>query len=206
MRLIGLFILLLAIGAASYWYASNYEQRRLRPVPVQKETTTLVEPATPAATQDKPYREHVVVAGETLYSISKQYGLQWSSVAEYNGISDSTVLRTGTVLKIPLNAKGEVTRIQAVPKPSDADIQTITQSLLQGKDTWYADPVQVVRKTAPSEYHLKNDDRYTIISLDYPSATAIIEVIHDDRTISISLSQFTPGKGNAWYITQIETQ
>ena len=201
--------ILLAILAASYLRAYSYETHRLTSTHVLDTGTIASElPAdtTATTTTPTPYQIHTVESGETLYSIGKEYGLLWSTIATYNDMNENTVLSPGMNIKIPLNEKGEVTHIEHLTPLSDAEKEHIRQSIKLGTDTWYADPVMVVRKTAPTEYHLKNDDQYTISSLVYADGTAMIEVQHDTKTLQITLAQVDPGKGNGWYITTIETQ
>jgi|GEM_PF-5597276 len=191
------FVTLIATAAAAYWYSYRFEQRRFALADTQSadevETVPATENSQTATAQ--PYKEHLVQGGETLYSISKQYGLIWSTVADYNQLNESSTIKPGMTIRIPINEKGEVTRIDHLAKPD-----------VPGSDSWYNDPVAVVRKTAPNEYHLKNDDSYSVNSLDYTTGTAMIEVVHDGRLIVVSLLQYTPGKGNGWYITQLETR
>lgn len=206
MRILLAIVLMLASGAASYWYGMRYERARLQPVADEPVDEVLEVSETVSEPQKQPYREHTVAAGETLYSIGKQYELQWSTIADYNELQENSVIKPGSVIKIPLNEKGEVTRIIKVPAPSAEDSEHRTQAMQQGVDTWYSDPLIVVKRTAPDDYFLKNDDTYTIRNLDYTLGTAMIEVIHDNRVMVFSVAQSAPGKGNLWYITTVETQ
>lgn len=207
MKTIPSLVVLAAALAASYWYSYRYESQRLQTaIPKEEDAKPVAVPEAQSVVLEQPYREYTVKEGETVYGISKQYGLLWSTVASYNNLPENAVIRPGMVLKIPLNEKGEITRIDRVPKPSDSDIERITQAVKQGTETWYADPVIVTQKTAPDDYHFKHDDNYTVLGLDYTAGTAMIEVIHDGRTIIVSLTQYTPGKGNSWYITSLETR
>jgi len=54
------------------------------------------------------YKEHVVVAGETLYIIANRYyqdTTDWYVIAEANDIVDPVVLIPGTTLIIPIDGK-----------------------------------------------------------------------------------------------------
>ena len=46
-------------------------------------------------------RTHIVKAGENLYRIGLQYGLSWTAIAEYNGITDPNQISVGQELRIP---------------------------------------------------------------------------------------------------------
>lgn len=48
-----------------------------------------------------PHRTHIVVFGESLYTISLQYGLPWTEVAAANGITDPDTIYAGQILIIP---------------------------------------------------------------------------------------------------------
>ena len=45
-------------------------------------------------------KTHTVQQGETLYSISRQYGLTVNELRQLNGLSDTSVLKVGQVLKV----------------------------------------------------------------------------------------------------------
>ncbi len=45
-------------------------------------------------------KTHTVQKGETLYSISRQYGLTVNELRQLNGLSDTSVLKVGQVLKV----------------------------------------------------------------------------------------------------------
>lgn len=49
---------------------------------------------------------HTVAAGETVYSISRRYGISWAQLAEANGLSAPNQIVAGQVLKIPVDVPG----------------------------------------------------------------------------------------------------
>jgi len=59
----------------------------------------------PSRTGDlnKPYRYHVVVKGETLFSIAKRYGIPLQKLREANNKLDTDIIRVGEKLLIPLS-------------------------------------------------------------------------------------------------------
>lgn len=59
-------------------------------------TPTLARPAGKASG-----RSHTVAAGDTLYKLSRQYGVKVEEIASANGMSVNTPLKLGAVLKIP---------------------------------------------------------------------------------------------------------
>ncbi|HOI37548.1 MAG TPA: LysM peptidoglycan-binding domain-containing protein [Bacillota bacterium] len=62
---------------------------------------------------------HVVVPGDTLYAISRRYGVSIESVAAANGISDPNVLVVGQALAIPLTRVPTAPLVYAV-RPGDS--------------------------------------------------------------------------------------
>jgi LysM repeat protein len=51
--------------------------------------------------QDPQQREYVVVAGDTLTSIARRYGLTPAELARHNNIDVNGILRVGQRLKLP---------------------------------------------------------------------------------------------------------
>jgi LysM repeat protein len=49
---------------------------------------------------------HTVAVGETVYSISRRYGIDWAQLAEANGLSAPNQIFAGQVLKIPVDVPG----------------------------------------------------------------------------------------------------
>lgn len=58
--------------------------------------------ATAPGTSDARPEQHVVVAGETAWSISRKYGISVQDLASWNGLPSSMALRTGQRLMIPV--------------------------------------------------------------------------------------------------------
>lgn len=74
------------------------------PAPVV-EQPVVVEEAAPAVAANEVL--HTVRAGEYLSQIARTYGVTWTSIAEYNGISDPNKIYAGLTLRIP-NANASV--------------------------------------------------------------------------------------------------
>lgn len=78
-------------------------------------TETRTAPARVAAT-------YKVRSGDSLFTISKKYGLPYQQLARHNGLNQNTILRPGQVLKIPGQAPVPVrvaSRGSAVPVPQE---------------------------------------------------------------------------------------
>lgn len=72
-------------------------QRKKGSAPAPKASAP--QPAT-KSTIGKKRQVHVVSAGETLYSISRRYGLTVNQLQSYNNIGKDTTIRTGQKLKL----------------------------------------------------------------------------------------------------------
>ena len=59
-----------------------------------------------AAVSGRPSAVVSVAAGDTLYGISRQYGVDWAQVAEANGLETPNQIYAGQVLKIPPDVPG----------------------------------------------------------------------------------------------------
>ena len=81
---------------------------------LSEHTTTHFE-RTPTKDDQTHFLEHKVSKGETLFSISKKYGITVGEILEANGLSDITI-REGMVLRIP---KSEKTLEQPKEEPKE---------------------------------------------------------------------------------------
>lgn len=92
-------------------------------------TITSDTPATsPASSVD--VRQHVVMAGETLYKIAQQYGMTVDSLAQINNLANPDVIVPGTVLKIPA-VSSSATRTATLPSTA----QDVTLHLVAAGET-----------------------------------------------------------------------
>jgi murein DD-endopeptidase MepM/ murein hydrolase activator NlpD len=62
---------------------------------------------------------HKVVAGDTLLSIARQYGVPASSIAQANNLPENGIVKLGQTLRIP-GATATTTRVAALPTANDA--------------------------------------------------------------------------------------
>jgi LysM repeat protein len=67
-----------------------------QPAPAQPPST----PQTPQTQPDSETAEHVVSAGDTLYSISRKYGLSVAELLKYNDLPEGTIIYPGQKLVI----------------------------------------------------------------------------------------------------------
>ena len=73
------------------------------PVQPTTETTSLV--------------SHVVREGQTLWQLSRRYGVPVRAIAEANGITADTILRVGQVVKVPVTARAAASDAVATERP-----------------------------------------------------------------------------------------
>ena len=64
---------------------------------------------------DRGYTEYTVEKGDTLIGIARKFGTTYKVLAEYNGIEDPDLIRTGQIIKIPSSVQisvGDTVRIK----------------------------------------------------------------------------------------------
>lgn len=91
-----------------------------RGVTVKKSTTQVTTPANRTASKNADARTqaYVIQKGDTLYSISFSYGLDYREVAEANGIQNHDLIQVGSELRIPIS-RGSV---KAVAEDHSLDV------------------------------------------------------------------------------------
>src|SRR3989344_4874353 len=115
-----LFILIIIIGFLSSSTVYFYNKSRVQEVKKQTGSPTfsgdlpqltgsaqsqkvdeLTKPAEPRGRLSYPMNVYTVAAKETLFGISKQFGLTWQLVKLANGITNENLVQTGYTLVIP---------------------------------------------------------------------------------------------------------
>jgi murein DD-endopeptidase MepM/ murein hydrolase activator NlpD len=84
------------------------------------------------------YIEHRVARGETLYGLARHYEVSLEALRSANNLSGNSVLREGTVLRVPARQTAEAggsvpggTRTAETPVPGDSARQTVRRDLDQ---------------------------------------------------------------------------
>lgn len=78
--------------------------------------------------------KHTIVKGDTLYSISKKYGVSLADLRKANNLTDSDVIKIGQTLTIPSKDSGKVDSSNA---PANTDTRKVeTYTVVKG-DTLY---------------------------------------------------------------------
>ncbi|MDR1288503.1 MAG: M23 family metallopeptidase [Treponema sp.] len=78
---------------------------------------------------------HVVAKGETVYSISRSFGLSQEELMRYNNIADASRLQVGARLRIPrggAEVKGETASGQSAPSSSYTEYRVARNDTLYG--------------------------------------------------------------------------
>lgn len=79
---------------------------------MQKNQAKVTSPAKPSRDPDSRPKTHVVAKGDTLYSLSLEYGLDYKDIARWSGITDPGVINVGQVLQ--LTGPDEVVEVKAI--------------------------------------------------------------------------------------------
>lgn len=93
--------------------------------------TVAVAPTTPGSQPDAAFRTHIVVAGDTVSGIAKEYGTTVGAITEANELSDVGLIIVGQVLSIPVGEVGPTsTPIAPTPPLTPTTALTSTTSTL----------------------------------------------------------------------------
>jgi LysM repeat protein len=81
-----------------------------------------------AANTTAAQKTHVVKQGETLYSISKTYGIPVSEIASANQFKTTDGIKIGQLLQIPVSGQAAVAPIKTAPtQAANARVHTVTK-------------------------------------------------------------------------------
>lgn len=94
--------------------ASTYTPSASVSTPRPTYTVTVV-PLTPGSQPGSAFRTHIVVAGDTLSGIAREYGTTVEAIMEANDLSDAGLIIIGQVLSIPVGEAGPVPTLSLTP-------------------------------------------------------------------------------------------
>ena len=105
-------------------YAANHSQ----PAPVQTASVQQPAPVSVPADLDAKYRgSYTMRPGDSLYGISRSYGVPVAELQQANGITDARGLKAGAVLRVPDTAGGApgqpLQQVAVNPPPAPAQYQ-----------------------------------------------------------------------------------
>ena len=108
--------------AATYTPSANVN-------PPRPTNTATVAPITPGSQSGSAFRTHIVVAGDTLSGLAKEYGTTVEAIMEANDLSDPSLIIVDQVLSIPVGEVGPTSTpsTPATPTPTETPVPpTIT--------------------------------------------------------------------------------
>ncbi|MFY7944939.1 MAG: LysM peptidoglycan-binding domain-containing protein, partial [Crocinitomicaceae bacterium] len=79
---------------------SETTQNTSKSYPAKEQTSKSNEKANLPKPVKGKQKTHKVQKGESIYSISKKYGLDYNSVIQLNGFKKSTIIRPGQVIRL----------------------------------------------------------------------------------------------------------
>lgn len=157
----------------------------------------------PTATQEGTEETYTVQPGDTLFTIGLKFSLPWTEIAEYNGLTEDSVIKAGDVLKIP-DTKSTTNEM----KKFNVDKNEMTRLQAQidlGNQTWLLDPVAVAKNKVPPTYSLESSDQYTLKSKNEAVGIAIVEVVHETKIYEIKLIQpVKKGSSGIWAVEYLK--
>jgi len=176
----------------------------IKTVETLSQTPTTEDPVTETTSEGTATIKHKVQAGETLFLVGLKYDVLWTTIAETNNLSEDSALIEGQELIIPINEDGNITKEESL-NINEEDVKKTQALVAKGEMSWRTDPVEVLKRTAPLDYHLKNSDIFTLIELNKDEGKAIIEVLHDNQKLIVNLVQpLEKGDNGVWYIINIK--
>jgi len=89
--------------------------------------TATVVPITPGSQAGSTFRTHIVVAGDTVSGIAKEYGTTVEAIMEANDLSDAGLIIIGQVLSVPIGEAGAAST-PTTPTPSLTPTTTLTST------------------------------------------------------------------------------
>ena len=72
-------------------------------------------------------KTHVVIAGDTLFSIAWRYGLKYEALAKLNGISPPYIIRPSQVIRLDLAASNSPVTVKSQPGKQVAEVPNSSQ-------------------------------------------------------------------------------
>lgn len=128
----------------------KYKEEEKKPKEKKKEEVVIV-PA--LSSSNEPYSIHTVSAKETLYSLSKQYGISMEEICELNPELKTGNLKKGAKLKFPNTIKIVDTNDQ-IKAPKSVEIPTTIETTVATTD--------VIHKVQPKETLYRISKKYGV--------------------------------------------
>jgi LysM repeat protein len=119
--------------------------------------------------------DHTIASGDTLFSIARDYGSSVEVLMEVNGIADVRKVRTGTVLRVPVDPEAAGRQIERLIDRSEAHVRDARfRAALES-----ADAARALLDSLPDSAQKESRVRLEIV-------TATIYVAWGDRDAALS--------------------
>ncbi|MFA6082036.1 MAG: LysM peptidoglycan-binding domain-containing protein [Patescibacteria group bacterium] len=192
--------LILIIGSAFLIYKNLTHRTSSASAISTNATSTPVPSATPTPTDVNEI--YTVKQGDSLYTIGKQYNIQWTVLAKINGLEETSVLKVGDKLKIPTaneNATVQATTDTVRSTQEETDGLASAQQYADagtGQLAYRLNPVMVVEQSPLlAKYSFSSNDLYVLKSKDISTGVAVVEVTHLGKLHTVTLHAYQPNKG-----------
>ncbi|MBA7492617.1 hypothetical protein ES702_03167 [subsurface metagenome] len=189
-----LFIVFFIVGSAvgtgvGFWYGKKKGEKiaseKQESLEKDQESKTEEESEISAVPIEATEETYTVQKGDTLFTIGLKFNVPWTKIAEYNGLSETSVIKEGDVLKIPGAGTGEIKRFPI----DETQMQHIQTQVDGGSQSWRLDPIAVAKQEIPPTYSISENDKFTLKSKNSAVGIAIVEVIHETKIYEIKLIQ-----------------
>ncbi len=127
----------------------SYKEEKMKPKETPKEEVVV----SVLPSSHEPYHMHTVSARETLYSLSKQYGISMEVICELNPELKTSNLKKGAKLKFPKTSSIEDTNNQ-IKVPKSVEIPTTNEETVATTD--------VIHKVQPKETLFRISKKYGV--------------------------------------------
>lgn len=136
---------------------------------------------------------HTVEKGETLYSISRQYGIKPAELASYNeAIGDKLTIKIGQKLKVPSTASApdkEETPQQVTVKPAPKPAATTPAPAQKVVSKPEAEPASASTSSLDNYHIVKKGETFYSISRQYNVARTDLQMWNDLDDMNIKIGQ-----------------
>ncbi len=208
-----------AAAGAGFFGGANYANQRHRKTDAVSQSTNqsaAVASLSPAAgdassannasSELDSAKTYLVKKGQTLYSIGKEIGVDWPSLASVNGLDEHSVLKEGQVLKIPTAAEAATSQAREYSVPATDDEKQNLQTAQDyanagtGQLSYRLVPAQVVQRSPLlARFGFDNNDLYIEKTKDTTKGEASVEVTHQGKLYTVMLNQpLSKGDKGVW--------
>lgn len=151
----------------------------------------------------QPSKIHQVEQGETLFPVGLKYNVQWTLIAQANGLAEPYVIKAGENLIIPDYDDSQ--KIPHITYTYDQDkAKNIQSQEDSGKSSGRTDPLSVAKLETSPAFGLKNSDNFVLKSKDVLKGEAVVTATSTDKNYQIKLIQpETKGEKGIWVISEV---